>query len=153
MYGRDNYKEKEKIKFAALHLTDLARTWRTGLEYDYKTSKSWRSFVRMLQAQFLPVHFKRDVKMEWDRLWQRKKESLEEYTKRFWELLLKIQHFKKIGNSEKLRKFQGDLHFKLRSALNHYSCSNLRELIDHAETWELEHNSEDSLSKREEEAS
>ncbi|MCO5601235.1 hypothetical protein L7F22_055354 [Adiantum nelumboides] len=106
MYGRDNYKEKEKIKFAALPLTDLACTWWTGLEYDYRTPKSWRSFVRMLQAQFLPVHFKRDVKMEWDRLWQRKNESLEEYIKRFWELLLKVQHFKRIGNSEKLRKFQ-----------------------------------------------
>ncbi|MCO5605940.1 hypothetical protein L7F22_060126 [Adiantum nelumboides] len=126
MYDRDNYKEKEKIKFAALHLTDLDRTWWTGLEYDYRIPRSWKSFVRMLQAQFLPVHFKRNVKMEWDRLWQRKNESLEEYTKRFWELLLKVQHFKRIGNSEKLRKFQGSLHFKLRIALNHYSCSNLR---------------------------
>ncbi|MCO5588611.1 hypothetical protein L7F22_042568 [Adiantum nelumboides] len=149
MYGHDNYKEKEKTKFAALHLIDLARTWWTGLEYDYRTPKSWRSFVRMLQAQFLLVHFKRDVKMEWDRLWQRKNESLEEYTKRLWELLLKGQHFKRIGNSEKLRKFQGGLQFKLRTALNHYSCSNLSVLIDHAETCELEHNSGYSLSKRE----
>ena len=148
MYGRDKYKEKEKIKFAALHLTDLAHTWWTGLEYDHTAPRSRRAFVRMLQAQFLPIHFKRDVKMEWDRLWQRKNESLEDYTKRFWELLLKVQHFKKIGNSEKLRKFQGGLHFKLRTALNHFSCSNLRELMDHAETWELEHNGGDNFPKK-----
>ncbi|MCO5581959.1 hypothetical protein L7F22_035848 [Adiantum nelumboides] len=107
MYGRDNYKEKEKINFAALHLTDLALTWWSGLEYDYRTPNSWRSFICMLQAQFLPVHFERDVKLERDRSWQRKNESLEEYTKKFWELLLKIQHFKRIGNSKKSRKFQG----------------------------------------------
>ena len=54
LFGQDKYKEKAKIKFAALHLTDLAHTWWTGLEYEHVAPRSWRSFERQIQDNFFP---------------------------------------------------------------------------------------------------
>ncbi|MCO5573803.1 hypothetical protein L7F22_027577 [Adiantum nelumboides] len=87
--------------------------------------QEWSAFKKAFYAQFLPPDFKQEVKKEWDRLSQLENETVLQYVDNFWDILLKVTPFKKIEDSEKMRKFKAGLHDALQKPMKLYPRNNL----------------------------
>ncbi|MCO5577678.1 hypothetical protein L7F22_031509 [Adiantum nelumboides] len=90
--------------------------------------QDWSAFKKAFYAQFLPPDFEQEVKKEWDRLSQLENETVPQYVDKFWGILLKVTLFKKIEDSEKMRKFEAGLHDALQKAMKLYPRNNLFEI-------------------------
>ncbi|MCO5595641.1 hypothetical protein L7F22_049686 [Adiantum nelumboides] len=127
-----NFKERSKLRHVSMYLKGTASSWWLTQILEGKKPKDWSAFQEAFYSQFLPPDFEQEVRKEWDRLSQWEDESVPQYVDRFWDVLLKVTLFKKIEDSEKMRKFEAGLHDGLHKAMKLYPRSNLPTLIESA---------------------
>ncbi|MCO5589436.1 hypothetical protein L7F22_043403 [Adiantum nelumboides] len=107
-FAEGNFKERSKLRHVSMYLKGTASSWWLTQILEGKKPKDWSVFKEAFYSQFLPPDFEQEVRKEWDRLSQWEDESVPQYVDRFWDVLLEVTPFKKIEDSEKMRKFELD---------------------------------------------
>ncbi|MCO5572304.1 hypothetical protein L7F22_026057 [Adiantum nelumboides] len=140
-----NFKERSKLCYVSMYLEGTASSWWLTMILENRKPQDWSAFKRAFYAQFLPPDFEQEVKKEWDRLSQLENEIVPQYVDKFWDILLKVTPFKKIEDSEKMRKFEAGLHDALRKAIKLYPRNNLQVMMESARIADALHEKEDGI--------
>ncbi|MCO5582874.1 hypothetical protein L7F22_036775 [Adiantum nelumboides] len=127
-FAEGNFKEKSKLRHVGMYLKGTTNSWWLTQILENRKPQGWKAFKKAFYAQFLPPDFEQEVKKEWNRFSQSENETVSQYVDRFWDVLLKVTPFKKIEDSEKMRKFEAGLHDALQKAMKLYPRNMLQTL-------------------------
>lgn len=138
----EHFSERDMIKCATNQMTDRATLWWNVIRKSRKRPKTWKKFQRMVKKYFLPSQYKEKARHAWDVLQIRERETVTQYTDRFWQILLSLQNVEKVPRQTFKRKYIAGLDSTIRAEVNKFRPHSLERAIS------LAHDAETAKKRR-----
>jgi len=123
------FSEKDKLKCVANHMVDKASLWWNVLRHSADKPTTWIGFQAKVKESFLPPQFYLQARRAWNKLSCYDRETVPQYTERFWQTLLHLRMLEEVNDATLQQKYEDGLHEGIQAEVNMFKPSSLYEAI------------------------